>query len=142
MSEPHTANSCATTCWLMVVLTFGSRLMWRIDFGRTLCGQPGCNGVVSDFVSVTLLNYMLIGITPLPFVIFLGLQMFVFGIIHEGRVVLNPQRTGLGLEDVLDLRGKLPVLAKLLSRLRACLPSVRHKVACKWYRKAQARYSL
>ena len=65
-----------------------------------------------------------------------------FGIIHEGRVVLNPQRTGLGLEDVLDLRGKLPVLAKLLSRFRACLPSVRHKVACKWYRKAQARYSL
>ena len=86
------------------VLAFGPLLMLRIDFGRTPCGQPGCNGVVSDFVSVTLLNYMLIGITPLPFVIFLGLQMFVFGIIHEGRVVLNPQRTGLGLEDVLDLR--------------------------------------
>ena len=116
--------------------------MWRIDSGRTPCGQPGCDGVVSDFVSVTLLNYMLIGITPLPFIIFLGLQMFVFGIIHEGRVVLNPERTELGLEDVRDLRGKLPVLAKLLSRFRACLPSVRHKVACKWYRKAQARYSL
>ena len=97
--------------------------MWRIDSGRTPCGQPGCDGVVSDFVSVTLLNYMLIGITPLPFIIFLGLQMFVFGIIHEGRVVLNPQRTELGLEDVRDLRGKLPVLAKLLSRCHACLQS-------------------
>ena len=129
---------CCQLVW-MVVLAFGSLLMWRIDFGRTPCGQPGCNGVVSDFVSVTLLNYMLIGITPLPFIIFLGVHMFFFGIIHEGRVVLNSQRTELGLEDVLDLRGKLPVLAKLLSRFRACFPSVRHEVACKWYRKAQAR---
>ncbi len=114
---------CCRLVW-MVVLAFGSLLMWRIDFGRTPRGQPGCNGVVSDFVSVTLLNYMLIGITPLPFIIFLGLQMFVFGIIHEGRVVLNPQRTELGLEDVRDLRGKLPVLANFQCKAPLSIPSV------------------
>ena len=125
----------------MVVFAVGSLLMLRIDFGRTPCGQPGCNGVASDFISVTLLNYMLLGIALLPFTIFLGLQMIFFGIVHEGRVVLNPHSTEPGREGVLDLRGKLPVLAKLLSRFRACLPSVSHKVACNWYRKAQARYS-
>jgi hypothetical protein len=116
--------------------------MRRIDVGRTHGGQPGCDGVTSDFVSVTLLNYMLLGITLLPFTIYLSLQMLYFGIVHEGRVVLDPQSTEPVPKGVLDRRGKLPVLAKLLSRFRACLPSVRHKVACKWYRKTQARYSL
>ena len=91
---------------------------------------------------MTLLNYMLLGITLLPFTIYLSLQMVYFGVVHEGRVVLDPRRTEPALKGVLDVRGKLPVLAKLLSRCRACLPSVRHKVACKWYRKTQARYSL
>jgi hypothetical protein len=67
--------------------------------------------------------------------------MVYFGVVHEGRVVLDPRRTEPALKGVLDGRGRLPVLAKLLSRCRACLPSVRHKVACKWYRKTQARYS-
>ena len=116
--------------------------MRRIDVGRTPGGQPGCNGVTSDFVSVALLNYMLLGITLLPFTIYLSLQMLYFGIVHEGRVVLDPQSTEPVPKRVLDHRGKLPVLAKLLSRFRACLPSVGHKVACKWYRKTQARYSL
>ena len=116
--------------------------MRQIDVGRTPGGQPGCDGVTSDFVSVTLLNYMLLGITFLPFTIYLSLQMLYFGIVHEGRVVLDPQSTEPVPKGVLDRRGKLPVLAKLLSRFRACLPTVRHKIACKWYRKTQARYSL
>ena len=114
--------------------------MRRIDVGRTPCGQPGCDGVSSDFVSVTLLNYMLLGIALLPFTAYLSLQMFYFGIVHEGRVVLDSSTEPIP-KGVLDLRGKLPVLAKLLSRFRGWLPRVRHTAACRWYRKTQARYS-
>ena len=113
--------------------------MRRIDVGRTRCGQPGCNGVTSDFASVTLLNYMLLGITLLPFTIFLGSQMFFFGLVHEGRVVLNPLSMEPVPDGILDLRGELPVLAKLLSRFRACLPRMRQKISCMRYRKTQAR---
>ncbi len=93
---------------------------------------------------MTLLNYMLLGITLLPFTVYLSLQMVYFGVVHEGRVVQDPHslRTEPAPKGVLDVRGRLPMLAKLLSRCRACLPSVRHKVACKWYRKTQARYSI
>ena len=127
----------SSTC--VVCFPFGSLLMRRIDVGRTRCGQPGCNGVTSDFASVTLLNYMLLGITLVPFTIFLGSQMFFFGLVHEGRVTLNPLSTEPVPKGILDLRGELPLLAKLLSRFRACLPSMRQKISCKHYRKTQAR---
>ena len=43
--------------------------------------------------------------------------------VHQGRVtmVLDPHRTEPAPKGVLDVRGRLPVLAKLLSRCRACL---------------------
>ena len=99
----------------------------EIDVGRTPCGQPGCNGVTSDFASVTLLNYMLLGITLTPFTVVLGLSIFYFGVMQEGRVVLNPQ-------------GKLAVVAKLLSRIWVCLPRISRKTAASMYRRLKARY--
>ena len=76
---------------------------------------------------MTLLNYMLLGITLTPFTVVLGLSIFYFGVMQEGRVVLNPQ-------------GKLAVVAKLLSRIRVCLPRISRKTATRWYRSLKARY--
>jgi hypothetical protein len=77
---------------------------------------------------VTLLNFMVLGISLLPFAVILGSTVFFFGIVHEGRVVL-------------DAQGRLAVVASLLARFRAFSPHVRSKIAAIWYRKAQARYS-
>ena len=76
---------------------------------------------------MTLLNFMLLGITLTPFTIVLGLSIFYLGVVQEGRVVLNPH-------------GKLAVFAKLLAQIRVCLPHTPRKTATKWYRRLIARY--
>ena len=78
---------------------------------------------------MTLLNFMVLGISLLPFAVILGFTIFYFGIVHEARVVL-------------DAQGRLAAVARLLARFRACSPRIRRKIAVISYRKAQARYSV
>ncbi len=76
---------------------------------------------------MTLINYLLVGVTLAPFCTVLLGSMLYFGAVQQAKVVLNP-------------RGWLALPARLFSALRQFLPKMTEDRARERYERLEARY--